>query len=153
MRAAGPAASVTIAADRGWQNSGLRLEAGVKYRLTATGRYQVAKGDNRGADFRLPLGRQECRPTASQQPKIWWCEPNGVSIRYYQGRPLGVLLAAVRPDHPAPGSTSALLHPTVVGLGTTLSPTETGTLFLKINDSAGELADNAGELKVEVRRE
>ncbi len=41
----------------------------------------------------------------------------------------------------------------VVGLGTTLSPTETGTLFLKINDSAGELDDNSGELKVEVRAE
>ena len=37
--------------------------------------------------------------------------------------------------------------------GTTLSPTQTGTLFLKINDSPGELDDNAGELKVEVRRE
>jgi hypothetical protein len=122
--------SITIAADRGWQNSGLRLEAGVKYRLTATGRYQLAKS-----------------------PKTWWSEPNGVSIRYYRGRPLGILLAAVRPDHPPSDSTSALLKPTVVGLGTTLSPTETGTLFLKINDSAGELGDNAGELKVQVVRE
>jgi hypothetical protein len=126
----GPGArAVTIAADRGWQNSGLRLEAGAKYRLTAAGRYQVAK-----------------------DPK-WQCEPGGVSIRYYQGRPLGILLAAVRPDHPSPESTSALLRPTVVGLGATLTPTETGTLFLKINHSAGELEDNAGELKVQVRRE
>ena len=122
--------AVTVAADRGWQNSGLRLDAGAKYRLSATGRYQVAK-----------------------TTKVWWCEPGGVSIRYYKGRPLGILLAAVRPDHPAPDSTSALLRPTVVGLGTTLSPTQTGTLFLKINDSPGELDDNAGELKVEVRRE
>lgn len=121
---------VTIAADRGWQNTGLRLEAGTKYQLTATGRYQVAK-----------------------EPKPWLSEPGGVSIRYYQGQPLGVLLAAVRPDHPASGSMSALLKPTVVGLGATFSPTETGTLFLKINDSAGELDDNAGELKVEVRPE
>jgi hypothetical protein len=37
--------------------------------------------------------------------------------------------------------------------GTTLSPTQTGTLFLKINDSSGELGDNAGELKLKVRRE
>ena len=90
--------AVTVAADRGWQNSGLRLEAGAKYRLTATGRYQVAK-----------------------DPR-WQCEPNGVSIRYYQGRPLGILLAAVRPDHPPPESTSALSAPTVIGLGATLSP-------------------------------
>ena len=121
---------IAVAADRGWQNSGLRLEAGGSYRLAAAGRYQVAK-----------------------TTKVWWCEPGGVSIRYYKGRPLGVLLASVRPDHPTPGSTTALLHSTVVGLGTTVSPAETGTLFLKINDSAGELDDNAGTLKVDVRRE
>ncbi len=124
------ATTVTIAADRGWQNSGLQLEAGVAYRLTAAGRYQLAK-----------------------EPKVWWCEPGGVSIRYYQGRPLGILLAAVRPERPAPGSTSALLRPSVVGLGTTLVPQATGTLFLKINDSAGELDDNAGELTITVERQ
>ncbi len=123
-------AEITVAADRGWQNSGLRLEAGADYQLTAAGRYQVAK-----------------------TTRVWWSEPGGVSIRYYKGRPLGILLAAVRPDHPPPGSTTALLHSTAVGLGTTLSPGQTGTLFLKINDSAGELDDNAGELKVKVRRE
>jgi hypothetical protein len=121
---------VTIAADRGWQNTGLRLEAGKTYRLTATGRYQVAK-----------------------EPKIWWCEPGGVSIRYYHGQPLGILLAAVRPDRPPPGSLSALVRPTVIGLRATLSPAETGTLFLKINASAAELDDNAGELSIRVRRE
>ena len=155
VRVAGPADSVTIAADRGWQSSGLRLQAGLKYRLTATGRYQVAKGDNPvGQTFLSAAGQARMpAPLLHNQPKIWWCEPNGVSIRYYHGRPLGLLLAAVRPDHPGPDRTSALLHPTVVGLGTTLLPTETGTLFLKVNDSAGELADNAGELKVKVRRE
>ncbi len=121
--------TVTIAADHGWQNSGLQLEAGVTYRLTASGCYQVAK-----------------------EPKVWWCEPGGVSIRYYQGRPLGVLLAAIRPEPPPPGSTSALLRPSVVGLGTTLSPPQTGTLYLKINDSAGELDDNAGKLTITVER-
>jgi hypothetical protein len=127
---------VTVAADHGWQNSGLRLEAGKRYRLTASGRYQVAKTVQEG-----------------KEPKVWWCEPGGVSIRYYKGRPLGILLAAVRPDHPPPDSSTALMHPTAVGLGATLSPAETGTVFLKINDSPGELDDNAGELKVEVRAE
>ncbi len=123
-------AAVKVAADRGWQNSGLRLEAGAAYRLTAAGRYQVAK-----------------------TTKIWWSEPGGVSIRYYQGRPLGVLLAAVRPDEPAEGAPSAFLQPIVVGLGATLSPRRSGTLFLKINESAGEFGDAAGEARVEVRRE
>ncbi|MGD0653906.1 MAG: hypothetical protein ABSA16_06140 [Thermoguttaceae bacterium] len=127
---------VVIAADRGWQNSGILLQAGIKYQLKASGRYQVAN-----------------------KPKIWWCEPGGVSIRYYQGRPLGILQAAVRPDNPSmrsqaePGnekSLSAFLQPITVGLGTTIVPEQSGTLFLKINDSAAELDDNAGELQVEI---
>lgn len=123
------AASVTVAADRGWQNSGIRLEAGTPYRLQASGRYQVA-----------------------DKPQIWWCEPGGVSIRYYRGLPLGILLAAVRPDQPQAAGPSPLIHPVVVGLGTTLTPMHSGTIFLRINDSAGELGDNAGELTVELKR-
>lgn len=118
---------VRIEADRGWQNTGLHLEAEQAYRLDAKGRYQVA-----------------------DQPKVWWCEPGGVSIRYYQGRPLGMLLAAVRPDPPTE-RLSPLLHPTTVGLGTALQPRQAGTLYLKINDSAGELHDNAGTIDINVR--
>ncbi|MEX2185519.1 MAG: hypothetical protein WD875_01950 [Pirellulales bacterium] len=124
--------SITVAADRGWQNSGVRLTAGQTYRLTASGRYQVA-----------------------DQPRVWWSEPGGVSIRYYQGRPLGVLLAAVRPDGDgvAPldgGQPSALLQPTTIGLGAELAPAQSGTLYFKVNDSAGELGDNEGNLTVNV---
>ena len=67
--------------------------------------------------------------------------------------PLGVLLAAVRPDTPVPGATSALLRPIVVGPGTTLAPAAPGTLYLKINDSPAKLADNTGKLVVTVRAE
>ncbi len=127
------AATITVAADRGWQNSGIRLTAGTTYNVAATGKYQVA-----------------------DQPRVWWSEPGGVSIRYYQGRPLGVLLAAVRPDGDGVGELdggqpSALLQPTTVGLGTEVSPGQSGTIFFKINDSAGELGDNWGNLMVEVR--
>jgi hypothetical protein len=122
-------AAVTIKADRGWQNSGVKLQAGVKYRLKAAGRYQVAS-----------------------KPKIWWCEPGGVSIRYYQGRPLGVLLATVRPDNPSKESPTAFLAPITVGLGITITPDRSGTLFMKINDSAAELDDNSGQLRIEIQR-
>jgi hypothetical protein len=123
-----PGAQVTVAADHGWQNAGLRLEAGRSYRLTAAGRYAVA-----------------------QQPKTWWCEPNGVTIRYFRGQPLGILLAAVRPDAPPPGSASALLHPSVIGLSAQLTPPQSGTLYLKINDSPAELSDNSGTLSVKIQ--
>jgi hypothetical protein len=123
-------AVVSVAADRGWQSSGFRLAAGQKYRLRASGRYQLAT-----------------------KPRIWWCEPNGVSIRYYQGQPLGVLLAALRPERAGPDAPSALLRPLVVGLETTLAPQQDATLYLKINDSPAELADNAGAAKLEIRLE
>jgi hypothetical protein len=119
--------SIKVRADRGWQNSGIALQAGKAYRLAATGRYQLAT-----------------------QPRIWWSEPGGVSIRYYQGRPLGQLLAAVHSDQRAQEKASVFLSPTVVGAGAALTPAEAGTLYFKINDSAGELADNAGELSVEI---
>jgi hypothetical protein len=122
-------ANVTVAAERGWQPSGLRLEAGKSYQLHAQGRYQVAK-----------------------EPVIWWCEPGGVSIRYYQGRPLGLLLAAVRPDSGSAGGPSALIHPTPVGLAAALTPKQSGTLYLRINQSGGELHQSGGSLTVEVRR-
>jgi hypothetical protein len=122
-------AKVAVAADRGWQNSGLRLEAGATYQLRASGRYQVA-----------------------DKPRPWPCEPNGVSIRYYKGRPLGILLAAVHPDGPPPSGPSPLISPTPIGLGQNLTPKLSGTLFFRINDSNGELADNAGSLSVEVVR-
>lgn len=125
---AGARAECTIAADRGWQNTGLRLEAGVTYQIEASGRYEVA-----------------------QSPRTWWCEPGGVTLRYYQGRPLGVLLAAVRPDTPSMGM-SPLLDPEVIGTAATLTPQASGTLYLRINDSAGELDENAGQLEVAIAR-
>ena len=78
-------AAVTVAADEGWQNSGLRLEAGKSYELHAEGRYQVGK-DSPLENLLLP-GRQS---------RAWLSEPNGVSIHYNHGDPLGILLAAVR---------------------------------------------------------
>jgi hypothetical protein len=123
-------ARVRVAADRGWQSSAVRLEAGKKYRLRARGRYQVAS-----------------------EPRVWWCEPGGVTIRYYRGRPLGVLLAAVRGETGGDKASIGLLNPTAAGLETTLTPSRSGTLYLRINDSAGSLADNSGSLDVEVRPE
>ncbi len=123
----GPAgARVEVSAERGWQNSGLRLEKGKRYRLQAEGRYQVAA-----------------------KPRVWWCEPGGVTIRYYRRRPLGMLLAAVMPE---PG-TILRLQPVAVGLGTTLVPEQSGTLYFKINESSGKWGDNTGKLSVEIHPE
>ncbi|RIK72860.1 MAG: hypothetical protein DCC68_25825 [Planctomycetota bacterium] len=125
--------TMAVAADRGWQNTGVRLIAGKKYQLSASGRFQVASA-----------------------PRPWMSEANGVSIRYYRERPLGMLLAAVRPDGdgalPLDGGTpSALLSPISIGLAAELAPAQSGTLYFKINDSAGELHDNQGSLSVSIQ--
>ncbi|MFZ5833578.1 MAG: hypothetical protein ACOY3P_26115 [Planctomycetota bacterium] len=122
-----PRTTVKVAADRGWQNTRVRLAAGATYRLAASGRYKLGT-----------------------KPKDWWCEPGGVSLRYYRGQPLGVLVGAIRPDEPLLGDTSALLTPKVIGLGTEWTPEKSGTLFLRINDSGAERGDNSGELEVEI---
>jgi len=121
---------VTVATDRGWQSSGVQLEPGAKYRLRAKGRYQL-----------------------DDQPQVLWCEPGGVTIHYYRGQPLGILQAAIRSDDPNQKGPSGLLKPIVVGLETTLEAPHGGTLYFRINDAPGSLADNVGSLSVEIVRE
>jgi len=122
--------SVAVAADRGWQSSGIALESGQKYRLHAQGQYVVA-----------------------QDQKPWTSEPGGVTIRYYHGLPLGILLAAIRSDEPGTNNPSGLANPIVIGLDATLDVRHPGTLYLRINDSAGSLDDNSGAASVEITRE
>lgn len=124
---AGDKAHVEVAADRGWQSSGIELPAG-KYRLSARGRYQIAN-----------------------LPRVWFCEPGGVTIRYYRGRPLGMLLAAIRPAEASHGA--GPLKPLAVGLGTTLELERAAVLYFRINDAPGSLADNGGSLDVAIARE
>ncbi len=121
-------ASCQIKTDRGWQSSRVTLMAGQTYSLRASGRYQLA-----------------------QTPEIWWCEPGGVTIRYHRGSPLGVLQAAIMPEPtnqtPTP---SPLLKPIDIGTAAKVTPAVSGTLYLRINDSPGELADNRGQIEVTI---
>lgn len=119
--------TVALAADRGWQSSGLLVEEGKSYRLTASGRYTVA-----------------------QAPQPWECEPNGVTIRYHRELPLGILLGTVRPEGFAEGQVSAFLKPGPIGTGRTIRAPGTGVLYFRINDSPAELADNQGEITVRI---
>jgi len=122
-------ATVPVAADRGWQNTGIALAAGATYRLTATGRYQLAA-----------------------QPQPWPCEPGGVTMHYWRGQPRGILLAAVRPAASPTNGLTPLARPAVIGLDGKLSPTTAGTLYLKINDAPGQLPGNRGQATVKILR-
>ncbi|MCC6124366.1 MAG: hypothetical protein IT426_05365 [Pirellulales bacterium] len=136
----GESIAVTVSSDRGWQNSGIRLDGGRKYELTASGRW-----------------RKTCRPAfwsgLKNPPDQIELEPNGVSIRYYRGRPLGILLAAVRPDRPNPEKSSVFLNPLPLGPKASLVPDESGTLFFKLNDSGADLESNEGGIACKVARQ
>jgi len=119
--------TVKVVADRGWQSTGITLDAGRQYHLQATGKYQVVG-----------------------EPQPWLSTPAGVTIRYWKGKPLGALLAAVLPDRTVSGGESGFLHPLVVGGRADITPAATGTLYLRVNDSPAELSDNAGTVEVRI---
>ena len=120
-------ATTSLVADRGWQSAGIRLAAGKEYRLAAAGRFQL------GA-----------------KPEIWWSEPGGITIEYYRGRPLGLVLAAIVDESDDNESLNGFLSPQAVGMGTTITTKHAGTLYLRVNDDPAKLADNQGEVTVRI---
>ncbi|RMG40923.1 MAG: hypothetical protein D6725_02410 [Planctomycetota bacterium] len=127
--------TVRIDVDRGWQSTGVRVSPTLRYRIVADGRYVLAT-----------------------EPVEWWCEPQGISFDYVAGRPLGVLLAGVLPQEalrstPAAGEWDdrvATFDVAVVGREAVIAPHERGTLYLRINDGYDRLADNRGQLAVQI---
>ncbi|MFO0868736.1 MAG: hypothetical protein U0935_07265 [Pirellulales bacterium] len=124
-----PEVRLKISAAAGWQSTGIQLEQGVSYEVAAVGRYQLVAG-----------------------PPIWWCEPGGVTIRYFRGQPLGMLLGAVRPAVLSSDRLTPLANPEPIGRRRIMTPSGAGVLYLKINEFPGELADNSGDLLVRVRK-
>jgi hypothetical protein len=121
-------ASIKLATDRGWQSTGIRLEAGKQYKISAAGQYLL-----------------------KTSPKPWPCDASGVTIHYAGGRPLGMLMAALADLDGEPPAITPLVTPQPIGLASEIEPTTTGTLYLKINEPAGGLADNSGTLHVTIR--
>ena len=123
----GKATTATISAERGWQSTRVKLIAGKQYRVRATGRFTLAK-----------------------TTKPWISEPQGISIRYFAGQPLGRLMGLIRPD-PATNSTNRdILKLIPLGPDTTFLAPHGGTLYLRLNDAWNQLADNSGEIRVEM---
>ncbi|MCC9606599.1 hypothetical protein LOC68_17055 [Blastopirellula sp. JC732] len=124
---AGDTATAVIQTNQGWQSTGILLEAGKTYEIAARGRYLL------------------------QQNPDWPCEPNGVTLHYFNERPLGQLLCGLRPDDwKGPGASPLTISETV-GTQRTLTPPLTATLYMKVNDNPGQLADNVGEIEIAVR--
>lgn len=129
--AAGAAPRTTsLKTNRGWQSSGVRVDTGHTVEITATGQFELA-----------------------QRPKPWVCEPQGVSITYFQGRPLGEVAAVIVPDsRKSLPITVNTLRSVPVGRRAVLVAPIKGTIYLRVNDSFAKLADNTGRLNVSLRR-
>ena len=112
------------AADRGWQNTGWSLAKGDRCSFTATGRVTV--------------GPASARPLES--------EGDGITLRWYRGRPVGRLLIAqwVEPADGGRPSFQILAQ----GASGTCAAAADGPLYVKVNESPGDLADNAGAFTV-----
>ncbi len=121
---------VEIAADRGWQSSGFLLQKGVTYEVTATGEFTLAR-----------------------KPNPWISQPQGISFDYFNGRPLGMLLAAVRVEKPESAEQrTSMLDVVPIGRQRRFVSRWSGTLYFRLNDSWSRLADNSGSVRVFVRR-
>ena len=114
-----------LLANHSWQSSGLKLEKGQKYRIRAVGRFEIY--DERGA---LP------------------CEPNGITLRYYQGEPLGKLMGTVLIEDNS--SEVSMPEMTAIGSQVYFTPKASGTLYFRVNCSGAELTKNRGIFKVRV---
>jgi len=74
-------------------------------------------------------------------------EADGISLRWYRGRPLGRLLAAQWVANPPDGGRPRFVVLAEGAAGDFTAVTD-GPLYLKINEPPGELADNTGALAV-----
>jgi hypothetical protein len=119
---------VTLRADRGWQSSGAKIEAGKTYVIKVGGRYVLRVA-----------------------PTKWESEPNGVTVHYHRGNPMGMIVGAMLDEAAPPRPTSPLLKSVPLGSGLEFLAKASGVLYLKVNESAGGLADNQGEFTLEVR--
>lgn len=124
---------VTVQASRGWQDAGIRVARGDVIQINATGRFTLNDGE-----------------------KPWISEPQGVSIRYFNGTPLGRLLACFDADPTEnwgfkPGWLHRLrIEP--IGKSAMLTIPTNGRLLLRINDAWDALADNDGTVQVTIER-
>jgi hypothetical protein len=119
------ATTIAVDAARGWQNSAVSLQTGQRARLSSTGRCEVGM---------LPDTKLES--TA-----------DGISLRWYRGRPVGTLLAAQWIDPPNDSASGRFDVLATGGMGTVTAVAD-GPLYFKINESPGDLADNAGSLQI-----
>jgi hypothetical protein len=120
--------SIDVAADRGWQSGGVVVHKGSEYEVSASGEVTLAK-----------------------DPKPWMSQPQGVSILYSEGRPIGQLLAAIHREPADASAIESMLDQCVIGRDRRFVAPLNGTLYFRVNDHWNSLADNDGHYHATVR--
>ncbi len=123
-------ATITLPATAGWQSTGLHVDAGTEIEITATG--QV---------------------TLNPAKPAWVSEPQGLSLEYAGGHPIGTLLAGWLPLASAVDKETAIeLDVVPIGPHAAIRPERASELWLRVNDQGHGLKDNDGTYQVRLRR-
>lgn len=121
--------SVDVRSNRGWQSSGVRVEAGQRYSVESAGQITLA-----------------------DTPRPWVSEADGISFQYVDGLPIGRLLGTVlSAEGDAATRARSMLNELPLGNAAGFVAPVSGTLYLRINDDWGSLADNRGALRVTIQ--
>ncbi|MFM7034685.1 MAG: hypothetical protein ACKOYJ_05755 [Planctomycetia bacterium] len=118
--------TLRVAADRGWQNAGVSLARGDRYSIQASGRVVIGTT----GDITIES------------------EPDGISLDWYRGRPVGRLLAAqwVEGDEGSRPRFIVLAE----GASGDITARADGPIYFKINEPPGALADNKDSFTVNI---
>ena len=116
--------SFQLSAQRGWQDTGIRVSKGESISIEATGRYQV-----------------------NSAPKPWISEPQGVSIEYFRDRPLGQIIAVF-----VDTEGKAISRTFTVGRTATLTAPIDGVIWLQINDRCDSRHNNDGAANLTIKQ-
>ena len=113
---------LTLDAARQWVSTGVELTAGQQVLIECEGRFVV-----------------------NETTKPWISEPNGITIDYVRGRPLGEVIGMIV----STDGTKTTRH-IPIGKSKTLQSPIDGILWLQINDQWADRADNDGNVTVRI---
>lgn len=115
-----PPETVELRADRDWQQSGFRLAAGESVVVKCEGRFSV-----------------------NEPAEQWESEPQGISVEYVRGFPIGCVVATL-----VAADGQSLTHRLKIGREAKITATQDAELWMQVNDSSDSRQNNSGSVKV-----